>query len=104
MAEARFRHGKGCSHCHYSGYLGRIGVHELLVLNEPVKEAILAKKTSSEIRRISVETSGLVTLLEDSIAKAAQGLTTPHEILRCLPRLGKPRPVKEILRLVGELP
>lgn len=104
VAEARFRHGKGCSHCHYSGYLGRIGVHELLVLNEPVKEAILAKKTSSEIRRISVETSGLVTLLEDGIAKAAQGLTTPHEILRCLPRLGKPRPVKEILRLVGELP
>ncbi|MCX8048303.1 MAG: ATPase, T2SS/T4P/T4SS family [Methylohalobius sp.] len=103
LAGAEFRQGQGCSQCHYSGYRGRIGVHELLVLNEPVKEAILAKKTSSEIRRISVETSGLITLLEDGIAKAAQGLTTPHEILRCLPRLGKPRPVKEILRLVGTL-
>ncbi len=103
VAGAGFRQGEGCSQCHYTGYQGRIGVHELLVLNEPVKEAILAKKTSSEIRRISVETSGLVTLLEDGIAKAAQGMTTPHEILRCLPRLGKPRPVKEILRLVGNL-
>ncbi len=67
------------------------------------KEAILAKKTSSEIRRISVETSGLVTLLEDGIAKAAQGLTTLYEVLRCLPRLGKPRPVGEILHLVGKV-
>ncbi len=103
IAGSAFRLGQGCSQCHYTGYQGRIGVHELLVLNEPVKEAILAKKTSSEIRRISVETSGLVTLLEDGIAKAAQGLTTLYEILRCLPRLGKPRPVGEILHLVGKL-
>lgn len=103
IAGAQFRLGQGCAQCHYTGYQGRVGVHELLVLNEPVKEAILAKKTSSEIRRISVETSGLVTLLEDGIAKAAQGLTTPHELLRCLPRLGKPRSVREILRLVGEM-
>lgn len=102
IAGAQFCIGKGCSQCYYTGYQGRIGVHELLVLNEPVKEAILAKKTSSEIRRISVETSGLVTLLEDGIAKAAQGLTTLRGILRCLPRLGKPRSVREILRLVGE--
>lgn len=98
---AEFRQGKGCAQCHYTGYRGRLSVHELLVLNEPVKEAILGKKTSSEIRRISVETSGLVTLLEDGLAKAAQGLTTTHEILRCLPRLGKPRPIREILRLTG---
>jgi hypothetical protein len=58
------------------------------VLSETVKEAILAKRTSSEIRRISVETSGLITLLEDAIAKAAQGYTTLQEILRNLPRLG----------------
>jgi type II secretory ATPase GspE/PulE/Tfp pilus assembly ATPase PilB-like protein len=73
------------------------------VLNETVKEAILAKRTSSEIRRISVETSGLITLLEDGIAKAAQGYTTLQEILRNLPRFGKPRPLPELLRLVGEV-
>jgi hypothetical protein len=71
---------------------------ELLVLNEMVKEAILAKKTSSEIRRTSMETSGLITLLEDGVAKAAQGYTTIHEILRHLPRFGRPHPPPELLR------
>ncbi len=102
LAGAAFRMGKGCEHCHYTGYASRVGVFELLVLNETVKDAILAKKTSSEIRRISVETSGLITLLEDGITKAALGLTTVSEVLRHLPRLGRPRPLREILRLVGE--
>ncbi len=101
---AEFRIGRGCEACHYTGHTGRVGVFELLVLNEPVKEAILAKRTSSEIRRISIETSGLVTLLEDGLAKAAQGKTSLQEVLRHLPRLGKPRPLKEILRLAGEMP
>lgn len=99
---AEFRIGHGCSHCHYTGYSGRVGVFELLVLNEMVRDAILSKKTSSEIRRISVETSGLITLLEDGIAKAAQGRTSIHEVLHNLPRLSKPRPLNEILRLIGE--
>jgi type IV pilus assembly protein PilB len=103
LAGASFRSGRGCEHCHYTGYAGRVGVFELLVLNEMVKDAILSKKTSSEIRRISVETSGLITLLEDGLAKAAQGLTTLQEVLRHLPRMGKPRPLKEILRLAGEV-
>ncbi|TCT22329.1 GspE/PulE family protein [Thiobaca trueperi] len=104
LAGARFRHGRGCSACHYTGYAGRVGVFELLVLNEAVKDAILNKRTSSEIRRISVETSGLITLMEDGLAKAAQGMTTVQEVLRHLPRLGKLRPLHEILRLAGELP
>jgi type IV pilus assembly protein PilB len=103
LAGVNFRLGRGCGHCHYTGYIGRVGVFELLVLNEPVKEAILAKKTSSEIRRISVETSGLITLLEDGIAKAAQWLTSVPEVLRNLPRLSRPRSLQEILRLAGSM-
>jgi type IV pilus assembly protein PilB len=104
LAGANFRVGRGCSACHYTGYSGRVGVFELLVLNETVKDAILNKRTSSEIRRVSIETSGLITLLEDGLAKAAQGTTSLHEVLRQLPRLGRPRPLKEIRRLVGEMP
>jgi type IV pilus assembly protein PilB len=104
LAGSNFRVGHGCSACHYTGYSGRVGVFELLVLNETVKDAILNKRTSSEIRRVSIETSGLITLLEDGLAKAGQGATTLHEVLRQLPRLGRPRPLKEIRRLVGELP
>lgn len=104
LADAEFRRGRGCEHCHYSGYSGRVGVFELLVLNEAVKDAILSKKNSSEIRRISIETSGLITLMEDGIAKAAGGTTTLEEVLRHLPRLGKPRPLREIRRLAGAVP
>ena len=101
LAGANLRAGRGCERCRHTGYSGRIGVFELLVLNEQVKDAMLARKTSAEIRRISVETSGLVTLMEDGIVKAAQGQTTLAEIHRHLPRLGRPRPLAELRRILG---
>jgi type IV pilus assembly protein PilB len=76
-------------------------VFELLVLNEMVKDAILNRKTSYEIRRISLETSGLVTLIEDGIVKAARGETSLQEAIQHLPRLHKPRPIQQLHRLVG---
>jgi len=97
-----FKAGRGCSECRFTGYKGRVGIFELLILNEPIKDAILNKQTSSDIRKISIETSGFVTLLEDGIIKAANGVTTLQEIFRCLPRMGKPRPVHELRRLLGK--
>lgn len=78
-------------------------VFELLVLNEMVKDALIAHKVSYEIRKISAESAGLVTLLEDGILKAACGMTTFDEIMRQLPRLSKPRPFSELRRLQGEM-
>ena len=100
MAEMRM--GRGCPSCRHTGYKGRIAIFELLVLDEPVRDAILNHRTSHEIRRISRETSGMVSLFEDGIVKAARGLTTVSEIVRMLPRLDHPRPLPELLRLVGE--
>ncbi|CAB1074733.1 Type II secretory pathway, ATPase PulE/Tfp pilus assembly pathway, ATPase PilB [Olavius algarvensis Delta 1 endosymbiont] len=97
---ATFRKGHGCSQCQYTGYSGRIGVFELLILDEHVRSAIIDQKTSQEIRLISIETTGLVTLLEDGIVKAAAGLTTIDEIIRNLPRLQKPRDLGELRRLL----
>jgi len=99
---ARFMKGRGCSDCKQTGYKGRVGVFELLVLNELVRDAILEQKTSYEIRQISIEHSGLITLLEDGLVKAAAGITSIEEILRCLPKLSSPRPLAEIRRLSGE--
>ncbi len=99
---ANFTKGRGCSACNQTGYKGRVGVFELLVLNELVRDAILEQKTSHEIRQISIEHSGLITLLEDGLVKAAAGITSVEEILRCLPKLNKPRPLAEIRRLSGE--
>jgi len=97
-----FCKGDGCSYCQHTGYKGRVGVFELLVLNECVRNAIIEQKTSQEIRRISVESTGLVTLMEDGIFKAANGVTTIDEVFRCLPRLQKPRTLSELRRLLGE--
>ena len=98
-----FQKGQGCSHCQHTGYKGRVGIFELLVLDEFVRNAIIDLKTSQEIRRISIESTGLFTLFEDGIFKAASGITTIDEVLRCLPQLEKPRPLQELQRNLGEI-
>ncbi len=96
-----FRAGEGCSECHQTGYKGRVAVFELLVLDEAVRDAILDRKTSHEIRRISMESTGLVTLLEDGLLKAARGITSISEVIRVLPQVTRPRPISELRRLLG---
>jgi type IV pilus assembly protein PilB len=98
---AEFRFGRGCKNCRFSGYRGRVAIFELLVMNEMVKDAILDHKSSYEIRKISVETSGMVTLMEDGLVKGARGLVSLQEIITDLPRLGKPRPLHELRRILG---
>jgi type IV pilus assembly protein PilB len=98
-----FKVGRGCNDCHFLGYKGRVAVFELLTLNDQVKDAVLSRKSSYEIRRMSMETSGLITLLEDAIYKGVQGLTTFDEIMRQIPRLDRPRHISEIRRLLGEV-
>ncbi|MBF0211873.1 MAG: Flp pilus assembly complex ATPase component TadA [Desulfamplus sp.] len=97
----KFRKGRGCSYCRHTGYKGRIACFELLVLDESVRNAILEKKTSHDIRRTSIESAGLVTLIEDGIVKASYGITTIDEVLHHTPRLLNPRPLIEIKRLLG---
>ena len=101
IGKFQFVKGTGCSRCRYTGYKGRIAVFEMLILNEFVRDAILNQKSSYEIRKISIETSGLLTLFEDAIHKASMGKTTTEEIFRCVPKLIKPRPIKDIIRLQG---
>ena len=101
LAGSAFRKGRGCPDCRHTGYKGRIAIYEILILNEDVRDGLLDHKAGHQIRRISIESTGLVTLLEDGILKAADGITTVDEVLRCLPRLVKPRPLHEIRRLLG---
>ena len=98
---SNFRKGTGCSHCRYTGYRGRIAVFELLILDEMVRAAILERRTSFDIRKIALESAGLVTLFEEGLVKAAEGHTTLEEVMRCLPLVLKPRPLEETRRLLG---
>jgi len=101
LEKLTFTKGTGCPACNHTGYKGRVGIYETLILNELVKEAILQRKTSYELRRIAIENAGLVTLMEDALAKVSMGITTLEEIFRCVPRLLQPRPIHEIKRLLG---
>ncbi|MGD9235913.1 MAG: ATPase, T2SS/T4P/T4SS family [Desulfobacterales bacterium] len=97
---AQFQKGQGCTNCQHSGYKGRVGIYELLILDQLVRDAILDHRPSKELRQISTESAGLITLLEDGINKAAEGVTTIDELLRSLPRLQTPRPMAELRRLI----
>lgn len=99
LRQHEYKRGRGCNHCAYTGYRGRIGAYELLVLNEPVKEAILAKKPAHVIRALSVETTGLISMREDACTKVVRGLTTFDEVLRHTPRTFSVRPLRKILAL-----
>ncbi len=77
-------HGAGCSRCRGSGFAGRIGIFELLVPDDALLQAIGRGASLQELRGL-IEGGGFATLRDDGMAKAAQGLTTPEEVL-CVTR------------------
>ncbi|HLH08495.1 MAG TPA: GspE/PulE family protein [Terriglobales bacterium] len=74
-----FSEGEGCIECGGTGFRGRTAIHELLDLSDRVREMILAKKPSSEIRRAAKE-EGMHFLRESALAKVRAGITTLKEI------------------------
>lgn len=96
-----FYRGTGCGTCYGTGYHGRTALHELLVLNEDVREAILAHKSSHDVRQISCESTDLLSLMEDGLYKVLLGLTTVEEVYRIAPRSLSTRSVEDIYRLMG---
>ncbi|HWQ90392.1 MAG TPA: GspE/PulE family protein [Clostridia bacterium] len=83
LAEARFRHGTGCEQCSGTGYSGRLPVSELLVVNEPFREAVLKKLPTSGLEEIAIE-QGMRTLWQNGLGRALTGQTTLEEIIRVL--------------------
>ncbi|MEK7107045.1 MAG: hypothetical protein AAB899_02560, partial [Patescibacteria group bacterium] len=66
-----------------SGYSGRIGIHEVLPVTSTIKELIMGNGTGDEIEK-RARTEGMLTMSEDGIFKAAQGITTIEEVLRVI--------------------
>ena len=73
--------GKGCEHCDNSGYLGRIGIYELLTISPTINKMILKESTAKEIEA-QARTEGLIIMKQDGYLKALSGITTIEEILR----------------------
>jgi type II secretory ATPase GspE/PulE/Tfp pilus assembly ATPase PilB-like protein len=76
------REGRGCRECRQSGYRGRLGVYELLSLDETVRDLILGRTATSRIAAAATTAGQLDLLRDDAFAKVAQGITTIAEAMR----------------------
>ena len=74
-----FREGQGCIECAGTGYRGRTAIHELLDLTDPIREIILEKKPTSEIRKLA-RAEGMSFLRESALDRVRRGFTTLKEI------------------------
>ena len=77
--------GRGCRACGGTGYRGRLGIFEVLEVNDDVRDLVSARASSDELARAG-RRAGMGTLREDAVRKAAQGLTTLAEVLRVTKR------------------
>jgi len=80
ILDRRFFRGDGCDNCRQTGYRGRIGIHELLVMSEGVKNTILESSDSDSIKKQGLKEK-MITLRRDGVNKILHGLTTAEEIL-----------------------
>lgn len=75
--------GKGCKICHNTGFLGRVGVFEVLEVSEKIRQLIVEKADASIVRKQAIS-EGMVSMLDDGLEKVATGTTTLEEILRVI--------------------
>jgi type IV pilus assembly protein PilB len=72
--------GVGCEECSGTGYNGRAGIHELFIVDDPIRDAIVRGASSTEVKELAIQL-GMKTLRDDGIHKALEGVTTLEEVL-----------------------
>ena len=80
-ANMHFRTAKGCGHCRGTGYKGRKAIAELLVLNDELREMIVAREPIRKLKE-AAKRNGMITLREAALEAVAQGITTLQEVNR----------------------
>ena len=78
--EAVFYEPVGCDECNFTGFKGRIGIHEILIPDEELKDLIIKNAPANEIRKVAMQ-KGMITLKQDGILKVLQGETTLKQVL-----------------------
>jgi type IV pilus assembly protein PilB len=81
LKDATFMKGRGCTNCQKSGYKGRLGIFELMVMNNKIRELAFQGAATTDIRRAAVST-GMTVMFEDGVQKALRGITTLDEVFR----------------------
>ncbi|MFQ5490457.1 MAG: GspE/PulE family protein, partial [Phycisphaerae bacterium] len=74
-------YGKGCDYCNNTGYRGRVGIYEIMVLDDPLREAIMAQSSTALLREIAIK-AGMRTLRESGLLAIFDGLTTIEEVVK----------------------
>jgi len=72
--------GRGCEVCRQTGLLGRIGIFELLNIDEDIKKLLIKKADAKEIKKVAKE-KGMRSMFDDGMDKIGKGITTPEEVL-----------------------
>jgi type IV pilus assembly protein PilB len=80
-AQTVVQHGKGCATCNNTGYKGRVGLYEVMEINDELRELILVGASALEIKKKALE-QGMITLRRSGLQKVAAGQTTMEEVLR----------------------
>jgi general secretion pathway protein E len=73
--------GKGCKDCRSTGYLGRTGIYEILELTEAIRELVLERASSQQIKQKAIQ-QGMRTLYQQGLQKVVMGITTYLEVIR----------------------
>lgn len=81
LAQAEFSKGKGCTYCGRTGYRGRIGIYELMLINNKLRELMFKGTTTKTIREEAIK-NGMSTLYADGMLKVIRGITTFDEVYR----------------------
>lgn len=82
--DIKYKRGKGCPQCHHTGFIGRMGVYEILRNDEQVQELTVKNVSSKRITRELVEAGKLRTLKDDVLEKVRHGLTTLEEAIKVI--------------------
>ena len=80
LANHQFYKGKGCRHCGYTGYKGRVGIYEIFLITEEIAQLIFSNETSGTIRSFARK-NGMRSLRDDAIRKAEAGISTLEEVI-----------------------
>ncbi|HEY9586212.1 MAG TPA: GspE/PulE family protein [Candidatus Paceibacterota bacterium] len=79
----KFYIGKGCQECDKTGYQGRMGIREVLEVNDEIRQLVMNRANASQIKEAAVR-NGMTTMVKDGLAKSVAGLTSLEEVLRVI--------------------
>ena len=101
VRDITFYKGAGCDECAYTGYKGRLGIFELLIMTDEIRELVLQRATTDQIHAMAAY-QDMSTMRNDGWLKICLGVTTFEEVARQTPRESKEQITQEMERIIQE--